>query len=111
MMRNLPWNASKEELSNAIQALTPFEKFDLPVNLDGRNRGFGFLVFATEVDKEKATTALASLEISGRKVSVHEYIENARSERPPRAGGFQHRERFRGGEGQDNHGSAGNNNP
>ena len=94
MMRNLPWTASKDEITSAIQAVTPFEKLELPINLDGRNRGFGFLVFATEADKDKATIALETLEISGRKVSVQEYIENARGERPPRTGGFQRRSSF-----------------
>ena len=96
MMRNLPWAASKDEVINAVKAIVPFEKLDLPVNLDGRNRGFAFVTFGTEAEKDKATTALAALEIGGRKVSVHEYIETQRGERPPRFGsGFG-----RGGEGR-----------
>lgn len=91
MMRNLPWAASKDEVTNAVKALVSFEKLDLPVNLDGRNRGFGFVTFATEADKDKATATLAALEIGGRKVSVHEYVETPRGERPPRTGGFQDR--------------------
>jgi RNA recognition motif-containing protein len=91
MMRNLPWAASKDEVTNAVKALVSFEKLDLPVNLDGRNRGFGFVTFATEADKDKATATLAALEIGGRKVSVHEYVETPRGERPPRTGGFQER--------------------
>lgn len=118
MMRNLPWAASKDEVTNAVKALVNFEKLDLPVNLDGRNRGFGFVTFATEADKDKASATLAALEIGGRKVSVHEYVETPRGERPPRTGGFQQRRPrfdgdgrpsrdFRGGEGGNYRGPQG----
>ena len=81
MLRNFPWAASKDEIATSIKALTPFEKLDLPINLDGRNRGFAFLTFASEAEKVKAEAALATFEFGGRKIVVHEAIDKPRGER------------------------------
>lgn len=81
MLRNLPWTATKEEVTATVKALVQFERLDLPLNLDGRNRGFAFITFASEDEKQKAATALATLELGGRKLAVNEAEDRPRSPR------------------------------
>lgn len=82
---NLPYDASQEEVEGLISATGsgPVVRVHLPMDPDGRKRGFGFVTMASADAARGAIEALKGADIRGRRLVVN--LAHPKGERP--AGG------------------------
>ena len=81
---NLPYDASVEEVEGLITATGagPVVRVHLPMDPDGRKRGFGFVTMASADAARGAIDALKGADIRGRRLVVN--LAHPKGERPPR---------------------------
>jgi nucleolin len=86
---NLPYDCSQPEVEALISGVVgegQVQRVHLPMDPDGRKRGFGFVTMADAEVAKKAAEALKSADIRGRRLIVN--IAHPKGDRPPRSGGF-----------------------
>jgi hypothetical protein len=91
---NLPYDATVEEVEGLITATGsgPVVRVHLPMDPDGRKRGFGFVTMASADAAKGAIEALRGADIRGRRLVVN--LAHPKGERPagegpgPRPGGY-----------------------
>jgi RNA recognition motif-containing protein len=84
---NLPYDATEEELNAIIAATGAGEvaRVNLPIDPDGRKRGFGFVTMGSVEAARAALDALNGAEMRGRRLIVN--IAHPKGEGPPRRDG------------------------
>jgi RNA recognition motif-containing protein len=87
---NLPYDATQEEVQTLINGVAPDSvvRVHLPMDADGRKRGFGFVTMASSETAKTAADALRNAELRNRRLVVN--LAHPKGERPPRpeGGGF-----------------------
>jgi len=88
---NLPYDATVEEVETLIGATGagPVVRVHLPMDPEGRKRGFGFVTMASADAAKAAIDALRGADVRGRRLVVN--LAHPKGERPAReerAGGF-----------------------
>jgi nucleolin len=88
---NLPYDASVEEVEGLISSTGagPVVRVHLPMDPDGRKRGFGFVTMASAEAARGAIDALRGADVRGRRLVVN--LAHPKGERPAREerpGGF-----------------------
>ncbi|WP_437489943.1 hypothetical protein WME75_11835 [Sorangium sp. So ce1014] len=99
---NLPYDASVEEVEGLIGATGagPVVRVHLPMDPDGRKRGFGFVTMASADAARGAIDALRGVDVRGRRLVVNlAHPKGERPEREQRPGGFGGGGGFPGGGG------------
>src|SRR6185503_6719620 len=81
---NLPYDASVEEVEGLITATGagPVVRVHLPMDADGRKRGFGFVTMVSAEAAKGAIDALKGADIRGRRLVVN--LAHPKGERPAR---------------------------
>ena len=81
---NLPYDTSSQEVEQMLEraGASSAVRVNLPLDPNGRPRGFGFVTFASAESAQAAVDALRDAELKGRRVSAS--IAHARGERPAR---------------------------
>jgi len=81
---NLPYDATVEEVEGLINATGsgPVVRVHLPMDPDGRKRGFGFVTMASADAAKGAIEALRGADIRGRRLVVN--LAHPKGERPAR---------------------------
>lgn len=81
---NLPYDASVEEIESLIGATGagPVVRVHLPMDPDGRKRGFGFVTMASADAAKTAIDALRGVDVRGRRLVVN--LAHPKGERPAR---------------------------
>jgi nucleolin len=84
---NLPYDATQQEVQTLIQAVAPDSvvRVHLPMDADGRKRGFGFVTMASSETAKTAADQLRSADLRGRRLVVN--LAHPKGERPPRPEG------------------------
>jgi nucleolin len=89
---NLPYDATQEEVQILVNGVTPdgVVRVHLPMDADGRKRGFGFVTMASSEAAKTASEQLRTADLRGRRLVVN--LAHPKGERPTRpeggAGGF-----------------------
>ena len=86
---NLPYDCSQpevEELINGVVGEGQVVRVHLPMDPDGRKRGFGFVTMASSDSAKTAAEQLKSADLRGRRLIVN--IAHPKGDRPPRSEGF-----------------------
>ncbi|MDP8999373.1 MAG: hypothetical protein M3O46_04605 [Myxococcota bacterium] len=89
---NLPYDTTQEEVQILINGVAPdgVVRVHLPMDADGRKRGFGFVTMASSEAAKAAADLLRSADLRGRRLVVN--LAHPKGERPPRpeggGGGF-----------------------
>jgi nucleolin len=86
---NLPYDATEEEVRTLVNtaAADSVVRVHLPMDADGRKRGFGFVTMASAEVAKTAADALRSADLRSRRLIVN--LAHPKGERPARAdGGF-----------------------
>jgi nucleolin len=86
---NLPYDCSQPEVEAMINAAIgdgQVVRVHLPMDPDGRKRGFGFVTMASAEAAKNAADQLKSADLRGRRLIVN--IAHPKGDRPPREGGF-----------------------
>lgn len=86
---NLPYDCSQQEIEQLIAGVTgegQVARVHLPMDPDGRKRGFGFVTMASSESAKTAAEQLKSAELRGRRLVVN--IAHPKGERPA-GGGYQ----------------------
>ncbi len=86
---NLPYDCAPgevEALINSVVGEGQVVRVHLPMDADGRKRGFGFVTMASAEAAKNAAEQLKSADLRGRRLIVN--IAHPKGERPPREGGF-----------------------
>lgn len=86
---NLPYDCSQPEveaLINGVVGEGQVVRVHLPMDPDGRKRGFGFVTMATVESAKTAADELKSADLRGRRLVVN--IAHPKGERPPRSDSF-----------------------
>jgi RNA recognition motif-containing protein len=87
---NLPYDATQEEVQTLVNgvAADSVVRVHLPMDADGRKRGFGFVTMASAEVAKTAADALRQADLRGRRLVVN--LAHPKGERPPRpeGGGF-----------------------
>ena len=86
---NLPYDCSQpevEELINGVVGAGQVVRVHLPMDPDGRKRGFGFVTMASSESAKTAAEQLKSADLRGRRLIVN--IAHPKGDRPPRSEGF-----------------------
>jgi RNA recognition motif-containing protein len=88
---NLPYDATQEEVQVLVNSAVADSvvRVHLPMDADGRKRGFGFVTMASAEAAKTAADALRSAELRSRRLVVN--LAHPKGERPPRpegGGGF-----------------------
>jgi hypothetical protein len=87
---NLPYDATVEEVEGLIGATGagPVVRVHLPMDADGRKRGFGFVTMASAEAAKGAIDALRGADVRGRRLVVN--LAHPKGERPAgeRPGGY-----------------------
>lgn len=86
---NLPYDCTQEEVETLINAVCGggVQRVHLPVDQEGRKRGFGFVTMASTDTAKTAAEALKSADLRGRRLIVN--LAHPKGERPARPeGGF-----------------------
>jgi nucleolin len=89
---NLPYDTTVEEVQVLINTAVPDSvvRVHLPMDADGRKRGFGFVTMAGPEVAKSAADALRQADLRGRRLVVN--LAHPKGERPPRpeggGGGF-----------------------
>src|SRR5262245_59881108 len=81
---NLPYDASVEEVEALITGTGawPVMRVHLPMDPEGRKRGFGFVTMASADAAKAAIDALRGADVRGRRLVVN--LAHPKGERPPR---------------------------
>jgi RNA recognition motif-containing protein len=84
---NLPYDATPEEVQVLINsaAADSVVRVHLPMDADGRKRGFGFVTMANPEVAKTAADALRTADLRGRRLVVN--LAHPKGERPPRTDG------------------------
>jgi RNA recognition motif-containing protein len=84
---NLPYDATQEEVQVLVNGVAPdgVVRVHLPMDADGRKRGFGFVTMASAEAAKTAADALRQADLRGRRLIVN--LAHPKGERPPRAEG------------------------
>jgi RNA recognition motif-containing protein len=84
---NLPYDATQEEVQGLINSAAPDSvvRVHLPMDADGRKRGFGFVTMASSEAAKSAADALRAADLRGRRLVVN--LAHPKGERPPRVEG------------------------
>ncbi len=84
---NLPYDATPEEVQLLINtaAADSVVRVHLPMDADGRKRGFGFVTMASPEVAKTAADALRTADLRGRRLVVN--LAHPKGERPPRPDG------------------------
>ncbi|RLN80671.1 hypothetical protein BBJ28_00015749 [Nothophytophthora sp. Chile5] len=69
-VRNLPFTAVEEDLEELFSTYGPVEEVHMPLDETKRRKGFGFVLFRTTVDAQRALTALNGMAFQGRRLHV-----------------------------------------
>jgi len=87
---NLPYDATQEEVQGLINSAAPDSvvRVHLPMDADGRKRGFGFVTMASSEAAKSAADALRAADLRGRRLVVN--LAHPKGERPPRVEGGGH---------------------
>lgn len=88
---NLPYDCSQQEIETLINGVLDGQgqvvRVHLPMDPDGRKRGFGFVTMASAETAKTAADALKTADLRGRRLVVN--LAHPKGERPPRPeGGF-----------------------
>jgi RNA recognition motif-containing protein len=87
---NLPYDATQEEVQALVNGVAPdgVVRVHLPMDPDGRKRGFGFVTMASSEAAKSAADALRTAELRNRRLIVN--LAHPKGERParPEGGGF-----------------------
>ncbi len=94
---NLPYDATQEEVEGLITGTGagPVVRVHLPMDPDGRKRGFGFVTMSSADTAKAAIEALRGADIRGRRLVVN--LAHPKGERP--AGGDRPASSYAGGGG------------
>jgi nucleolin len=87
---NLPYDATVEEVQGLINTAVPDSvvRVHLPMDADGRKRGFGFVTMASAEAAKSAETALRSADLRARRLVVNlAHPKGERAARPEGGGG------------------------
>jgi nucleolin len=87
---NLPYDATIEEVQTLINGAVPDSvvRVHLPMDADGRKRGFGFVTLASAEAAKAAADALRTADIRNRRLVVNlAHPKGERPDRPPGGGG------------------------
>ncbi|KAI0266482.1 hypothetical protein BC834DRAFT_807743, partial [Gloeopeniophorella convolvens] len=68
---NLPFHCQWQDLKDLFRQAGTILRADVALGQDGRSRGFGTVVFATEHDAERAVKMFNGYEYNGRPLKVH----------------------------------------
>ncbi|KAG7095382.1 hypothetical protein E1B28_006139 [Marasmius oreades] len=68
---NLPFHCQWQDLKDLFRQAGTIIRADVALGQDGRSRGFGTVVFATETDAERALRMFNGYEYNGRPLKVH----------------------------------------
>ncbi|KAF7763533.1 hypothetical protein Agabi119p4_8070 [Agaricus bisporus var. burnettii] len=68
---NLPFHCQWQDLKDLFRQAGTIMRADVALGPDGRSRGFGTVVFATEQDAERAVKMFNGYEYNGRVLKVH----------------------------------------
>ena len=84
---NLPYDAAQDEIETLVNSVTDnaVVRVNLPMDPDGRKRGFGFVTLASSEAAKIAADALANADLRGRRLIVN--IAHPKGDRPAREGG------------------------
>jgi nucleolin len=84
---NLPYDTTQEEVQLLVNTAVAdgVVRVHLPMDPDGRKRGFGFVTMASAEAAKSAADALRSADIRGRRLIVN--LAHPKGERPPRPDG------------------------
>jgi nucleolin len=87
---NLPYDASVEEVQLLVNGAVPdgVVRVHLPMDADGRKRGFGFVTMASAEVAKTAADALRSADLRGRRLVVN--LAHPKGDRPARPEGGGH---------------------
>jgi nucleolin len=98
---NLPYDCSQPEVETLINSVCgegQVVRVHLPMDADGRKRGFGFVTMASSESAKTAAEQLKTADLRGRRLIVN--IAHPKGDRPPRSeGGFAGGGGFGGGGG------------
>jgi RNA recognition motif-containing protein len=87
---NLPYDCSQPEIEQLVASVVgegQVVRVHLPMDPDGRKRGFGFVTMASSESAKTASEALKTADLRGRRLIVN--IAHPKGDRPPGApGGF-----------------------
>lgn len=87
---NLPYDATQEEVQTLVNGVAPdgVVRVHLPMDADGRKRGFGFVTMASSEAAKAAADALRTADMRGRRLVVN--LAHPKGDRParPEGGGF-----------------------
>jgi nucleolin len=87
---NLPYDTTQEEVQLLVNTAAPdgVVRVHLPMDADGRKRGFGFVTMASPETAKAAADALRQADLRGRRLVVNlAHPKGERPERPAGAGG------------------------
>ncbi|APR99476.1 RNA recognition motif domain-containing protein [Pajaroellobacter abortibovis] len=84
---NLPYDCTPEELETLIHKIVDgsVQQVNLPVGMDGRKRGFGFVTMASPEAAKTVASSLQSVDLRGRRLIVN--LAHAKGERSLRSEG------------------------
>ncbi|KAJ7064907.1 hypothetical protein C8F01DRAFT_1249914 [Mycena amicta] len=68
---NLPFHVQWQDLKDLFRQAGTIVRADVALGPEGRSRGFGTVVFATEKDARRAVTMFSGYEYNGRTLKVH----------------------------------------
>jgi RNA recognition motif-containing protein len=97
---NLPYDCTQQEVEQLITAVAgegQVQRVHLPMDQDGRKRGFGFVTMASSEGAKTAAEQLKTADMRGRRLVVN--IAHPKGERPPRSDSFGGGGGFSGGGG------------
>ncbi|KAK7462982.1 hypothetical protein VKT23_007563 [Stygiomarasmius scandens] len=78
---NLPFHCQWQDLKDLFRQAGTIIRADVALGQDGRSRGFGTVVFATEYDADRAVKMFNGYEYNGRALKVH-YDKFSQSTQP-----------------------------
>ena len=87
---NLPYDATVEEVQTLVNGVAPdgVVRVHLPMDADGRKRGFGFVTMASSEAAKAAADALRTADLRSRRLIVNlAHPKGDRPERPAGGGG------------------------
>lgn len=86
---NLPYDCSQPEIETLVNGVAgegAVVRVHLPMDPDGRKRGFGFVTMSSSDTAKVAAEALKTADLRGRRLVVN--IAHPKGDRPPRSEGF-----------------------
>ena len=72
IVKNLPFQATQNELKDLLKNLVDFKGLRMPKKNDGTSRGFGFIQFSSKEEAKTAISKLVNIHFYGRKL-IFEY--------------------------------------